>query len=252
MAKVTDSEKIKVIQKAREIIKNSPNGIRTGQLSRELKNQFPEIPDIYYLIYKLNEQFPEEIIKPTKGLLIHVNNRNLLETKVDTLKKTMDEKIFYGPFANWLTEDLEECTKAFPWGNSRAGYKWGTPDVVGIYTAPRSWVLKPSDEIITAEVKAATDWSSLITAFGQACSYKLFSHKTYMVISKPTVTDYLEKIDALCLLFGIGLVVFDPSDIKNVKFEIRTRAYKHEPDMFYVNDFLNQKEIKKLFFEEKD
>ena len=42
----------------------------------------------------------------------------------------------------------------------------------------------------------------------------------------------------MCLIFGIGLVLFDSSNPNNPQFEIKVRALKHEPDMFYVNKYI--------------
>jgi len=36
----------------------------------------------------------------------------------------------------------------------------------------------------------------------------------------------------------VGLILFDAKSPSEPKFEIRARATKHEPDMFYVNRYL--------------
>ena len=41
----------------------------------------------------------------------------------------------------------------------------------------------------------------------------------------------------LTRMFGIGLILFDRKK-KDAQFEIRVRAARHEPDMFYVNKYL--------------
>jgi hypothetical protein len=41
------------------------------------------------------------------------------------------------------------------------------------------------------------------------------------------------------LLFGIGLVLFQP-DIEQPDFEIRVRAQRYYPDMYYVNEFADR------------
>ena len=52
-----------------------------------------------------------------------------------------------------------------------------------------------------------------------------------------TISDEdLSRLEALCMLFGIGLVVFTP-DPKAPDFSIRVRAQRFSPDMFYVNEF---------------
>ncbi|MBC7334479.1 MAG: hypothetical protein H5T85_08540, partial [Actinobacteria bacterium] len=105
-------------------------------------------------------------------------------------------------------------------------------------------IIKFPTEIVSAEIKA--DPGDLIKAFGQACSYKLFSHKSYIVIPKNSPQDDVSKLDSLCLIFGVGLVLFDSNDINEPGFEIRVRPLKHEPDMFYVNKYIKLIE-KELF-----
>ena len=108
----------------------------------------------------------------------------------------------------------------------------------------RSDIIKAPTEIVSVEIKAET--KELITAFGQACSYKLFSHKSYMVVPKGSSQADISKLDALCLIFRIGLVLFDNSNVNDPQFEIRVRPLKHEPDMFYVNKYMKLIE-KELF-----
>lgn len=235
MAKLSDSERNKVIQSAREIIKNSPRGIRTGQLSRELKNQFPEIPNIYWLIYNLNEQFPGEISKPTKGLLIHVNNEALLEKESDSIKAGIPEENFYKPFAEWLVDE-EECTRAISLGGSKFKSKWGTPDVIGIIEPRKSDIIKLPTEIVSAEIK--TDTRDLITAFGQACSYKLFSHWSYIVVPNSSPEEDIIRIEALCVILGLGLVLFDNHIVENPNFQRKVHPGKHEPEISYANQYI--------------
>ena len=74
-----------------------------------------------------------------------------------------------------------------------------------------------------------------ITAFGQACAYRLFSHKSYIVVPVDSPEDDIGRLDTLGRIFGIGLILFNAKDPQNPSFEIRVRAAKHEPDMFYVN-----------------
>ena len=151
---------------------------------------------------------------------------------------------FYLPFADWLKTELEECTRSTPLGGNKFKDKWGTPDVIGIRESPRSDPIKFPTEIVSAEIKV--DTRDLITAFGQACSYKLFSHKCYIVIPKNSSQEDISRLDALCLIFGIGLVLFDNNNVEDPKFEIRVRPVKQEPDMFYVNKYVKLIE-KELF-----
>jgi hypothetical protein len=154
------------------------------------------------------------------------------------------EEDFYEPFADWLVNSLEECSRAIPIGGSRFKDKWGTPDVIGVREPKKSDIIQFPIEIVSAEIKL--DSNGLIVAFGQACSYKLFSHKTHIVVPCTSTEDDLARLDALCMIFGISLVLFDPTNPSDPQFDIRVRATRHEPDMFYVNQ--NMKLIEKELF----
>lgn len=143
------------------------------------------------------------------------------------------EEEFYARFAEFLVDDLEECTRAVPLCGCTFQDKWGTPDVVGIWEARRGDLVKFPTEIVTSEIK--TDTRSLITAFGQACSYRLFSHRCYLVIPRSSSAEDLDRLESLCMAVGLGLVLFDNSDAENPDFTIRVRAVRNEPDPFYVN-----------------
>ncbi len=47
-----------------------------------------------------------------------------------------------------------------------------------------------------------------LSNFSQACAYRLFSHRSYLVVPKQAHADELARLDALCEIFGIGLVTF--------------------------------------------
>ena len=58
------------------------------------------------------------------------------------------------------------------------------------------------------------------------------------MIPKNSSQDDISKLDALCLIFGIGLVLFDNNNPNDPQYEIRVRPIRHEPDMFYVNNYV--------------
>lgn len=250
------TQREKIIRKSLEILEDQPEGIRYSKLFYEIKNSLPEIPEktIYGTIWDLDKKIPQ-IAKPERGLFIlkkYLQERiekglKIVEGKVKTVEKIIQkEEDFYQLFAEYLVNDLEECTKAIPLGGNKFGDKWGTPDVFGIYKFSETDPIRPPIEIISAEIK--TDTTQLITAFGQACSYKLFSHKVYLVIPKEAERD-VSRIESLCSRFGIGLILFDKNNPQNPNFEIRTRAIKSEPDYFYVNEYLRRlgRDARKLF-----
>jgi hypothetical protein len=160
------------------------------------------------------------------------------------------EADFYESFAQWLKNDLDEVTDSVPLGGTAMGKKWGTPDVIGVYRPVASDIVDFTPEIVSAEVK--TDPLQPVVAFGQAIAYRLFSAKTYVVMPKTMDLDDQSRLEALCMLFGVGLVLFklDPAA---PEFAIRVRAQRFPPDMFYVNEFAerlkesNREKFRRLF-----
>jgi hypothetical protein len=147
-------------------------------------------------------------------------------------------------FATWLTDELEEVTHAIVLGGDTFKDPWGTPDVIGKFESRRSDVIKGPTSIVSTVIK--TDPNGLVTSFGQACAYKLFSHKSYLVIPNRTVSDELIRMQSLCQIFGIGLVTFNSMSPTNPEFQLMVRATKHEPDLFYTNRYVAHVE-KELF-----
>lgn len=234
------TRKEKIVLKAIELLEADSSGIRYSDLVRRIHKEFPDFPvnTIHGTVWNLETQVPEKVYKPARGLFRHVRFR---ETEVGeaTLAPTIarvNEEDFYRPFADWLVNELEECTKAIALGGNKFKDKWGTPDIIGIREPRKSDIIKMPTEVVSAEVKI--DAANLITAFGQACSYKLFSHKSYVVVPKESLEEDIARLDALCRIFGIGLILFDSTNRDTPNFEIRVRAAKHEPDMFYVNKYM--------------
>lgn len=244
------TQRERIISKAIEILTSNPKGVRYSDLLRAIHEELPDIPikSIPAQMSNLDKRKPKEVYKPARGLFRHIKFREKELSEEEPERPPQIEKIkeedFYKPFADWLVNELEECTKAMPLGGNRFRDKWGTPDVIGKREPRRSDIVKGPTEIVSAEIK--TDTKDLITAFGQACSYKLFSHKSYIVVPKASSQDDISKLDPLCLIFGIGLILFDNSDVDEPEFEIRVRPIRHEPDMFYVNKYMKLIE-KELF-----
>jgi hypothetical protein len=212
-------------------------------LERGVKEALPDANTntINGTIWNLDARLPTEIYKPARGIFKHTRFRLPDEvTPSPAINQPEEEQIaeerFYLPFADWIVNELEECTRAVPLGGNKFRDKWGTPDVIGIRKPRESDILKPPIEIVSAEVKL--DTTGLITAFGQACAYKLFSHRSYIVVPSLSTEADIARLDALGRIFGIGVILFDSSKPTAPDFEIRVRASRHEPDMFYVNKFL--------------
>jgi hypothetical protein len=151
-----------------------------------------------------------------------------------TIPNRIREEDFYEPFADWLKNELDEATTAIPLGGSGMQKKWGTPDVVGVYKPLAAHRIKFDLELISAEIKL--DPQQPVVAFGQAAAYRLFSAKSYVVMPATISEEDYSRLEALCMLFGIGLVLFN-LNTEDPEFQIRVRAQRFSPDMFYVNEF---------------
>ncbi|MDR1251051.1 MAG: hypothetical protein LBK62_02680 [Treponema sp.] len=227
-----------------ENLEQNPNGLRYSDLFRLVKAKYPTmkygtITGGLRIFYQKNAS---TVYKPEKGLfrLLKFQNQlpQLITPPVATVSAQISEKDFYSSFADWLVDELEECTKAKELGGNIFGSKWGTPDVIGVLKPLPIDIIKNELEIISAEIKLATN--ELITAFGQSCSYKLFSHKVYLVIPVQSSQDEISRLDSLCYLFGIGFVLYDCTNPDNPNYQLKNRAQKASPDPYYINQNINK------------
>lgn len=225
--------------KAVELIQNNPAGLRYSELVRELHSLFPGIPIKSFpaSIWDLDVTRSGLIHKPARGLFKYRSSKEEEAPEITRVPAQFQEEVFYEPFATWLKNSLGECSEAVALGASYLGKKWGTPDVIGIYKPSTRDVIKFQSEIISAEIKLNS--SDPVTAFGQAIAYRLFSSKVYLVEPNNMAPEDQDRVEALCLLFGIGLILCDMNP-QNPNFEIRVRAQGHNPDMFYVNEFADR------------
>lgn len=235
---MTDTSTAKVRQKALELLAEATKGFRYMDLHRAIADIYPDIPKntIHGALHKFRSNLPADIQLVAKGLYRHVKFTQAQEAAAVAKKPKIKEDDFYEPFADWLVNELEECTKAIPLGGSRFGNKWGTPDVIGVRMPRHSDIIKPPVEFTSVEIKI--DTQGLITAFGQACAYKLFSHRSYIVVPKASQQEDRDRLTALAQIFGIGLVLFDADNKQQPDFDIQVRATRDDPDYFYVNQNL--------------
>jgi hypothetical protein len=229
-------------QLARSIIAENPGGIRYSALVERICHQNPETPKntVHGSVWNLDALFPNEIAKPSRGLFtplaksggdvpVAESTEQIAETGVK-----VRESDFYQPFADWLKNDLDEVTEVASLGGAGLKSKWGTPDVVGIYKPHASNLIKFPIEIVSAEIKI--DPQAPVVAFGQAVAYRLFSTKTYIGMPTTLTEEDQSRLESLCMLFGVGLVLFHLNK-DAPHFSIRVRAQRFSPDMFYVNEF---------------
>jgi len=244
MAKLSTKE---ITALGREFVLSRPGGVRFTEIVNHIMALHPDavkntvatqVADVLVATY------PAEIAKPSRGLYVPISD----ETKpsltapatsgapaTPVVPSTYKEEDFYGAFAAYLQDDLDEATVAQAMGGAGFKDKWGTPDVVGVYRPLRSDLIPFTPEIIAAEIKI--DAYQSVVAFGQAVAYRLFAAKSYIVMPSTMSQVDQSRLDALCLLFGVGFVLFDPSDPVQPRFQIRVRASRFAPDAFYVNEF---------------
>ncbi len=232
---------------AYDLLAKNPQGLRYSELLRQIRQAAPDLnPNtVNTSIWNLETVVPLRIYKPMKGIFRLVEFKETVP--VDATPEPVSrirEDVFYPLFANWLKNDLEEVTHAIALGGNLFRDRWGTPDVIGKAESRRSDVIKGTTSIVSAEIKV--DLAGLVTGFGQACAYKLFSHKSYLVIPCQTPEDELSRLDRLCQIFGIGLVTFNAKSAASPDFRLTVRATKHEPDLFYTNRYIAHVE-KELF-----
>jgi hypothetical protein len=233
----------RIKDKALELLEQSPKGLRYSELHAKISAFDPSFNanTVNGSIWNLDAIFPDKVYKPSKGLfrLLKYKPADVEANEpapVSVVATKVKEEDFYKPFADWLTNEIEDVTVAIPLGRNKFKDKWGTPDVVGKRESRRSDIIKGTTEIVSAEIK--TDTVQLITAFGQACAYKIFSNKVYLVVPIKSSEEDLDRLDSLCQIFGIGLVTFDATKPASPDFRIMMRAARHEPDLFYTNKYM--------------
>ncbi|MGY3264591.1 hypothetical protein [Lysobacter sp. HA35] len=230
----------RVAAAATKIIKSNPSGIRYTQLKKAVCKALPkEKPNsVTGALRHYGLNLPPGIHRPARGLYA-VQDPGGADVSVSLGgKEGIKEKDFYETFAEWLTSEVQEATSAIPIGGNVLGGKWGTPDVIGMFSPSETDAVKFTREVLAAEIKI--DTQALIVAFGQACAYKLFAHRVYMVVPQNSDEQDLQRLDALASVVGIGLVKFNAMDTAYPDFQVMVRAAKHEPDYFYTNEALRK------------
>lgn len=164
-----------------------------------------------------------------------------------TRNKQYSEKDIYEPAKNFLLGE-QECTHAVVLGGAIFGKKWGTPDILGAIRVSSDAIYKPIMEIIAVEVKNP-DYSPL-EALGQAMAYKLFAHRTWLVLPEDAEDINVDRIERIAITDNIGLISFT-GDKENFNFRIKHRPFPGHPDPGSVNEMLEKlkKDNKKEYHE---
>ena len=236
--------------KALEILQQETGGIRWGELLKQIHGFAPDTPpnSIHGAIQVLF-QSNDDIIKVARGTyqLAKYADAEALDAQAEDAAtaaspvtgnghKSITEQDFYESFAEWLVEN-DEATFATALGGSSFGGKWGTPDVIGVLKPRAQDIFKFEPQIVTAEIKAVP--GQPVVAFGQAVAYRLFSHKSYIVVPNSTSSDDMNRLKSLCSIHGVGLVTFTLS-VEAPDYVVIVLPAVASPDMFYVNTMLER------------
>jgi hypothetical protein len=216
-------------EEAVSLLAQAPGGIRFMKLVKAVRDRLPEAnsDSVFTQISELHKSLPGKVIKPSRGLYQLATDAAAEEKDVvaDTVVvvggSKLKEQDFYAAFATFLKTDLDEATEAESLGGAGLKGKWATPDVIGAYKPSAADLVKFPIELISAEVKI--DVLQPVVAFGQAIAYRLFSHKTYMAMPTSMSEADQSRLEALAMLFGVGLVLFD-LNVEKPNFSIRVRA----------------------------
>lgn len=238
---------VQIQEKARKIIEVSPDGMRLKDIVAEIKMSSPETNEntIRGAIAQLrqDEKFLQSVDTSNWGLYKpkqHDESKDDADEPVDDTSTSelgdgIKESDFYDPFAEFLVTD-QVCTVAASIGGMIGGGRWGNPDVVGCIKPLPDYVVRFDPEIVTAEIKLATDREGVFKGFGQALSYQVFSHKVYLVLPKDVKGGLKNELSIRCDFHGLGLVWFDSKD-KNTTWEVEFKPRKVNPDMIQLNEF---------------
>lgn len=235
---------------AKEKLGASAGGLRWSKLLGEISEEYPNTP--FNTIRGATQTLfknDTDIIKISKGVYslkqLSVDSKedgsynDMDKETLDSKGKSVRESEFYEPFAEWLRDELDEVTEAIAIGGNIFKGKWNTPDVIGVLRPLRGDLVKFEPQIVSAEIKI--DPLQPVIAFGQAISYRLFSHKCYLVLPDSISQEDEERITGLASVFGLGFVKFS-LDPTNPKFILINRAIIAQPDMIYVNQMAKRLE----------
>jgi hypothetical protein len=242
-------------EQAVAVLQGAPGGIRWSELLKAIVQASPETPpnSIHGGIHNLlkTDGRIEKIAKGTyrwaalsdagdSAAIAQDEAVAQTPVQVETADHTLVtyvEADFYQSFANWLVDVAEEVNAAVALGGSVLKGKWGTPDVIGVLKPRTQDMLKFEPQIVSAEIKI--DPNQPVVAFGQAVAYRLFSHKSYIVVPNTTGEDDMGRLKALCSIHGVGLVTFT-LDKAAPDYTTTVLPKQASPDMFYANQMLRR------------
>ena len=246
------TKKEKIIEKALEILSRpeSRNGLRFMSLIKKVSSEAGEnINTCSGSLYNLPNERSGEVSRPRRGVFILKGNESYLKDAEDVvdqegIAKYSEEEV-YEPAKGYLLGE-GECTHAVVVGGGGFGNKWGTPDILGVIRANSDATYKPIIEIVAVEIKK--EGYRPVEALGQAMAYKLFAHRTWLILPDDDNAD-IERIQGIAITANIGLISFVRKD-NDYEFMTLNRPNTGRPDLTEVNDMLEKlKKDKNKYYE---
>ncbi|MCW1309972.1 MAG: hypothetical protein QXP04_04750, partial [Candidatus Nanoarchaeia archaeon] len=152
------STRQKVFSLVKEFLNIKTDGAYYSDILKYLKEKLPNVSEntlhvsLWEFRQKIINDEKKEVIIPERGFYI-LSKYYQKETSDQKKSQKIKEEDFYESFADYLVNELEECTKAIALGGNKFQDKWGTPDVFGIYKFSEADPIRPPLEIISAEIK---------------------------------------------------------------------------------------------------
>jgi len=239
------NQQTRILKEATKILEHENEGLTYAELLNRLfditkisKNvigsTIPVLPGIE----------ESEIYKPERGIYrlkkFMESEQEITEEKLPEKEQKSNEekeKRFYEPFLDYLKNELDECSHAIVLGGKGFRGKWETPDVFAVKNRQAGDIVDVQ-EYLGVELKYGYTDIELLTGFAQACCYLLYCHKSYLVIPKESNKIMLKRLGSLCMVFGIGLILYNNMDKDNPMWELKNRPIRHDPDIYYVNEKL--------------
>lgn len=235
------SKKESIRKKALEILSRpeNKNGIRFMTLLKKVVSETGENENTCNgSLWNMPKELPDRVSKPYRGLLILKENEKFLKDVVEQNfepkpSSKIHEDDIYQPAKDYLLS-REECTHAVIIGGNMFGKKWGTPDILGTIRADSDAVYKPPLEIIAVEIKDEDYYP--VEALGQAMAYKLFAHRTWLILPDDS---NLDRIEGIAISANIGLISFS-KEKDGFEFVTLNRPATGHPDFTEVNKKLEE------------
>ena len=240
------SLKTKIVNLAVKIVEERPEGINFTKLRNLIKEQMPEmntktVDNAIWDLHKTKKTKPF-VYKSARGIFRHMKFRDEDVEYLREVEKLYQESIslkkedIYEPLALYLKGELNECDNAEVFGVECIKCRWGSPNVLGVKKPEPEDYIQYIPELVACEV--ILDFSKIIESFGRAMSYRLFSSRIYIIIPDNCDEEDKARMEALSLLYGLGLIQYNLSKENYPQFRLMIRAKTHNPNLSYTNEFI--------------